>query len=129
MFSLLSLPSPDLVLLACAVQTEAHLLGDHRIEAGMWVAHTAINRASVGWWGSLDDTLIRDFHGVAGCNQPEGWAIQAAQAAINNPDPTLGSLFVLSLDDLERLGPADVDPIKCFEDRGKGLCFYKDWAW
>ena len=110
---------PDVRLLACAAQTEAHPLTLHRDEAARWVAHVALNRATAEWWGTLPETLASDFHGIGTCHDPELWAVDAALAALSEPDPTDGSLFVLSLDDLERLGHAD--PVRCVRDGDRGF--------
>jgi hypothetical protein len=118
---------PNVRLLACAAQTEAHPLTMHRQEAAEWVAHVALNRAEAGWWGSLEETLLQDFHAMDQCSDPEPWAVQVALAARNEPDPTGGALFVLSLDDLNRLGY--VEPMHSFSDGRVGLCFYRRWHW
>ena len=125
--SLLSPFPPGLRLLACAAQTEAHPLTAHRQEAGEWVAHVALNRADAGRWGTLEETLRRDFHAIDTCGQPEPWAVRAAISALVQDDPTDGALFLLSLDDLDRLGWAD--PVRCVRDDAHGLCFYRRWWW
>ena len=120
-------PTEHVRLMACAVQTEASLLGEWRVPAGMWVAHTAMNRAEAGWFGPLSETLREDFHGVRHCSQPEPWAISVAiQALMRTEDKAKGSLFVLSYDDLKRMGPGG-HPVRCFEDGQSGLCFFGTW--
>ena len=119
---------PDVRLLACAAQTEVAHMTTHREEAGQWVAHVALNRADAGWWGTLEETVTRDFHAMDQCRgDPEPWAVRIALAARAEPDPTSNSLFVLSLDDLDRLGWAD--PVRCFRDDDRGLCFFRRWWW
>lgn len=131
MMSLMASPQPteNVRLMACAVQTEAANLGDWRDVAGLWTAHVAMNRAEAGWFGSLAETLKRDFHGVRHCDQPEPWAISLALEAITRTeDKADGSLFVLSDDDLTRLGPGG-KPVRCFRGDRWDLCFFREWAW
>jgi hypothetical protein len=125
--TVLPFPLPeDVRLLACAVQTEAYPLRAHRNEAGAWVAHVALNRAATGWWGTLAETLVRDFHGVPGCGQPDPWATWVAVDAMVEDDPTGGMLFVLSTADLDKLGW--IEPGRSFGD-DPGLHFYREWFW
>lgn len=117
-------------LLACAMETEAdERLGDYQIEAGRWVAHVALNRAETGWWGTLEETLQRDFHGIDRCVLPQQWSVDLAREVLRRQtDPTDSSLFVLSYSDLAKLGPGD-PPVHCIGTDRAGLCFYRSWAW
>lgn len=123
------LPLPaDVRLLACAAQTEADgRLGIKQYEAGRWVAHVALNRADAGWWGTLEQTLRRDFHGIHLCGEPEPWAVEVAMKAMGEDDPTGGAYFVLSTDDLNNLGW--MEPTQSLENGCVGLHFYRRWHW
>ena len=125
--SFIPLPA-DVRLLACAAQTEADgRLGPHQRMAGEWVAHVALNRADAGWWGTLEETLRRDFHGIDRCKEPEPWAVEAAMKAMGEDDPTGGAYFVLSTTDLNNLGW--IKPTHSTENGRVGLHFYRRWNW
>lgn len=127
--SLMLMPTPaEMTLLACAVETEATAgLGPVQKEAGLWVVHVALNRAAAGWWGTLEETLRRDFHAIDRCDVPDPWAREVVEMALDQEDPTGGAYFVLSTQDIARLGY--IQPTHSFENGQVGLHFYNRWHW
>ena len=130
----MSLAAPDSEiahLLARAIEGEGvHLLGDARDRAGLLVAHVALNRAEAGWWGSLRETLERDFHGLAMVDDPQPWALALARKAIaRTEDLAHGAYFVLSDDDVCTLGEHVGEAVAVVGDGEHRLFLFDRWWW
>ncbi|NIS82306.1 MAG: hypothetical protein GTO14_19340, partial [Anaerolineales bacterium] len=121
----------DVILLARAIEGEgAALFGDRRDEVGMWIAHTALNRAAKDYWpDSVGEIVKAAFHGYVNVTVPESWAIALALGSMERSrDWADGALFMLSGRDLDKLcirGRAG-DAIKYFSTpRGHELYFFE----
>ena len=97
----------DVILLAKAIEGEgAAFFGDQRDTVGMWIAHTALNRAAKPWWpSSVGEVVKAAFHGYVNVVEPSEWAIALALGSMErSQDWAEGALFMLSGRDLDALG-------------------------
>ena len=123
----------DTLMVARAVQGEgAAAFGERRDEVGQWIVHCALNYWDKRWWDTPEYRAIiarrigRDhldsadvelwmvvatqYHGTVNVpDDPEPWAIRIAYNEMEArregaPDLARGARFMLSLDDLQRLG-------------------------
>ena len=123
----------DAILLARAIEGEgAALFGDQRDTVGMWIAHTALNRAAKRWWpDSVSEIVKADFHGYVNVAEPSDWALALAIGSMERDrDYTNGALFMLSGRDLDNLGIRECakSAIRYFAtSRGHELYFFARW--
>lgn len=131
-----SAPPPAAVTLDClylarAIQGEgAAMFGPKRDELGLWIGHTAMNRLERGWWNykTLVDVVSEAFHGYVNVAQPATWALELAARCIDrDEDIAGGALFMLSGEDIKRLGFSSRSAIKQFDHNGLHMYFFKLW--
>lgn len=121
----------DVLWLARAVQGEgAAFFGEDRDEVGLWIAHTAMNRLDHPWWeyATVADVVRHAFHGVGNVGQPEQWAIELAQQALDrDEDIAGGAVFMLSGVDLEKHGWSCSTAIQAFVNDDHEFYFFRTW--
>lgn len=139
---LTQLAEPDVLMVARAVQGEGCGLFN-RDECGRYLAHTIMNRWEKSYWREIDgvpvtfsDRVQYDWHGVVNVEQPEPWALAIAAEVVTTrrnggPDGAEGSLFMLSLRDLEANGwkeRAEGMVVRRFVADGGELWFFRRWV-
>ena len=143
--ALAQLTDPDILIVARAIQGEGCGLFPNRDEVGRYLAHTIMNRWGKSWWRYIDgkpctfeERVTKDWHGVANVEIPEQWAVDIAREVVEarragGPDGGEGSLFMLSLEDLQAhpywLERAEaMQPHKFIAENGAELWFFREWV-